>query len=197
VKSLRLCALTETKFGLRVGFVDITQKPPKSYYMRVGEVSEDGIEVVDADYDLEGALLRKGSEEQWIYLKGDLGAGGPQPGGIARPGGGISPPGPPRTAMAGPPGAALVGPGGPGSDPTQGRVGYYARRLQRREEILEQRRKEDQERQKVGAEDLQKQLREYNLQLIRAKGQLGPPLPIPLTEEEDTQLVKEGVLPPR
>jgi hypothetical protein len=50
VKNLRLCALTETKYGLKVGFLDITKKPPKSYYLRVGQ-NEDGIEVADADYD--------------------------------------------------------------------------------------------------------------------------------------------------
>jgi hypothetical protein len=41
-----------------------------------------------------------------------------------------------------------------------------------------------------------KKLREYNLELIKAKGAKGPPLPIQLTPEEDDQLVKEGVLPP-
>ena len=48
-----------------------------------------------------------------------------------------------------------------------------------------------------GKEELEKRLREYNLNLIRAKGGAGPPLPIPLTTDEDKQLVTEGVLPAR
>lgn len=44
----------------------------------------------------------------------------------------------------------------------------------------------------TGAE-LEKHLQDYQMDLIR-KGE--PPLPIPLTKEMDSQLVKEGVLPP-
>jgi hypothetical protein len=39
-------------------------------------------------------------------------------------------------------------------------------------------------------------LEAYQMDLIRAKGAKGPPLPIPLTPDMDAQLVKEGVLPP-
>ena len=42
--------------------------------------------------------------------------------------------------------------------------------------------------------ELEKQLREYQMEVIR-KGL--PPLPIPLTPEQDAQLVQEGVLPPQ
>ena len=44
-------------------------------------------------------------------------------------------------------------------------------------------------------EELKQHLREYNLELIRARGALGPPLPIELTPEEDAILQQEGVLP--
>ena len=47
-----------------------------------------------------------------------------------------------------------------------------------------------------GAE-LEKYLQEYNMELIRAGGELGPALPIELTPDQDAQLVSEGVLPPR
>jgi len=177
IKALRLVAITYSKFGLKVGFLDITKKPPKSYYLRVGQ-SEDGVEVVDADYDLEGALLRKGNEEHWIYLKGESG-GGPAAG-AAGPG------------MAGAAGARPVT-----GSADQDRQGYYARRKQRRDEILEARRKAMEERDRLSAEELRKQLRDYNMELIRARGEKGPALPIPLTEEEDSKLVEEGVLPPR
>ena len=177
IKALRLVAITYSKFGLKVGFLDITKKPPKSYYLRVGQ-SEDGIVVVDADYDQEGALLRKGDEEHWIYLKGESGGG-------------------PAAGAAGP-GYHTAGGARPVTgDPAPGTQGYYARRKERRDEILEQRRRANEEREKLGSEELRQQLRTYNLELIRARGEKGPPLPIPLTEDEDDQLVNEGVLPPR
>jgi len=43
---------------------------------------------------------------------------------------------------------------------------------------------------------LQKQLQDYQMELIRAQGAKGPPLPIVLTPSMDAQLVSEGVLPP-
>lgn len=45
-------------------------------------------------------------------------------------------------------------------------------------------------------EALEKHLKDYQMELIRAGGQKGPPLPMELTPEMDDQLVKEGVLPP-
>jgi len=46
---------------------------------------------------------------------------------------------------------------------------------------------------KPTGEELEKHLRDYQMDVIR-KGLT--PLPIPLTQEMDDQLVKEGVLPP-
>jgi hypothetical protein len=43
---------------------------------------------------------------------------------------------------------------------------------------------------------LEEHLKNYQMELIRAKGEKGPPLPLELTPEMDEQLVKEGVLPP-
>jgi hypothetical protein len=43
---------------------------------------------------------------------------------------------------------------------------------------------------------LEEHLKNYQMELIRAKGEKGPPLPLELTPEMDDQLVKEGVLPP-
>ena len=39
-------------------------------------------------------------------------------------------------------------------------------------------------------------MQEYNMELIRAGGDLGPALPIELTPDQDAQLVREGALPP-
>ncbi|MBN1676808.1 MAG: hypothetical protein JXR37_37540 [Kiritimatiellae bacterium] len=44
--------------------------------------------------------------------------------------------------------------------------------------------------------ELENHLQNYNAELIRAGGELGPPLPIPLSPELDAQLVREGHLPP-
>lgn len=44
---------------------------------------------------------------------------------------------------------------------------------------------------------LEKHLHDYQMELIRARGAKGPPIPMPLTPEMDDQLVKEGVLPPQ
>jgi hypothetical protein len=73
------------------------------------------------------------------------------------------------------------------------RLESYADKLRRR--------REERERQaaavpevKLSPEELEKQLKEYQMKVIR-EGL--PPLPIPLTKEMDDQLVKEGVLPPQ
>lgn len=71
INDLKLTAITEKGDEVRVGFVNIKSNPPKSYFLYIGE-NEDGIEVVDADYDAESALLRKDSEESWIYMDGRI-----------------------------------------------------------------------------------------------------------------------------
>jgi len=165
VKELRMCAVIESDLGIRVGFVNIKSKPSKSYFLYVGE-SEDGIELVDADYEMEAALLRKGTEEHWVHMtrgSGDLNqAAGSQ------------------SARA---------PLGAQSQKRKERLSYAERLRQRREAMRTRMRTPP----KLTGEDLEKHLKEYQLELIR-KGM--PPLPIPLTREMDDQLVKEGVLPP-
>jgi len=49
---------------------------------------------------------------------------------------------------------------------------------------------------RLTGETLKKHLQSYQMDLIRAGGSKGPPLPMALTPEMDEQLVKEGVLPP-
>lgn len=165
VKELRMCAITESDLGIRVGFVNIKSKPSKNYFLYVGE-SEDGIELVDADYEMEAALLRKGTEEHWVYMtrgSGDLNrAAGSQ---------------------------SASGPRAAQSRNGKGRLSYAERLRQRREAMQSRMRTPP----KLTGEELEKHLKEYQMELIR-KGM--PPLPIPLTQEMDDQLVKEGVLPP-
>jgi len=68
------------------------------------------------------------------------------------------------------------------------RTSYAERRRQR-----EERRRAPPPKPKYTGEELERHLREYQMECIR-RGL--PPLPIPLTPEMDAQLVAEGVLPP-
>jgi hypothetical protein len=162
-KTLKMCAITQDDVtGLRVGLVDI--KSNKNYFMAVGDV-EDGMELVEADYAAEKALLRKGPEQYWISMSDAAGsvamvsaASGPAVGrGVF--GGGLVTPLPPT-----------------------------------RREIPRQSKLRDSG---LKGEALEKHLQEVQMRLVRAKGEEGPPLPVPLTREMDDQLVAEGVLPPQ
>jgi hypothetical protein len=176
VRTLRLCALKKSNGGVKVGFIDISQKPERSYLMYVGE-SVDGIEVAEADFIEEKALLRKDGEEYWIYMDGRAtDASG-------------------EVQIAAAPMAMSV--------TSRGRVltrprtvvppdGSYLARLRDRREALAQR-NEAIRNSPLQGEALEKHLQDYNLDLIR---QGMPALPIPLTEDQDQQLVQEGFLPP-
>lgn len=69
------------------------------------------------------------------------------------------------------------------------RMSYAERRAARQQ----QRQQEPPPEPKYKGEELERHLREYQMEVIR---QGLPPLPIPLTPEMDAQLVAEGVLPP-
>lgn len=163
----KMCAVKETDDGIWVGFIEA--KTSKSYYLKIGE-EEDGIQVVDADYDLEKALLRKGAQEGWITM-GKGGTGGA--------------PGMPLGMLMSAPGV------GAGTNRTS-----YAERRRQRLADMEARRKAMAEVPKIPPEEMQKKLEEYQMELIRQRGSNGPPLPLPLTPEMDDQLVAEGILPP-
>ncbi len=175
VKDLRMVAITESQAGVCVGFMNISQKPPKPYYLYVGG-SEDDIQLMEADYDGEKALVRKDNEQFWMTM--GSGAAVQED---------VSPP----TASAGrgairsnTPPAASAGP----SD-NERPMSYAERRRQK----IEQMQAQAQEARNLSDEEAEKRLREYQMKLIR-EGKT--PLPIPLTEEMDATLVKEGVLPP-
>jgi hypothetical protein len=176
INDLRMCAVTEQNDELRVGIVDI--KNNKSYLFRLGETQDD-ITLVDADYQEECALLRKGAEEYWISLKGDATSGSPASGtpGVYRSS--LIPPAAGGSAVASSAAAAVHE--------------SYADRLRKRREATRERVVEPPQMTEV---QLQEHLKQYQMELIRAGGDKGPPLPIPLTPEMDAQLVSEGVLPP-
>lgn len=73
----------------------------------------------------------------------------------------------------------------------QGRRMSYAERRAARQQQRQQ--QEPPAEPKYKGEELERHLRDYQMEVIR---QGLPPLPIPLTPEMDAQLVNEGVLPP-
>ncbi len=170
-RTLRLCALIELADGtVRAGIVDTQTK--STFYLRPGE-SEEGLDLLSVDLEDEVATVRKGGLTVDLKMEGGSAAA------AARP--------PPVTAVtrrmtyaerrrmrAAPPATNPGTPGGasapvvaqPAPPPPQPRLTGKA---------------------------LEKHLREYQLEVIR---QGLPPLPIPLTPQQDAQLVKEGVLPP-
>lgn len=75
----------------------------------------------------------------------------------------------------------------------QGRPSYEERRRMRRAE-LEREQQEPPPQPRYTGEDLTKHLQDYQMEVIR---QGLPPLPIPLTQEMDQQLQREGILPPQ
>ena len=224
VRNLRMVAITEGPDGtLRVGLVSVARparpvrvrpgqpRPPapppvaqQSYYLRVGETSADGITLVDANYDEEKALLRKDDEEHWISM-----------------GGGVTEaPGQTAAADVPRPTVTVAGPRSDGSRtvtvtgsrrrdaaaPTAVRAHpqtmSYEERRKWREEVIRRRqqravlpRDQDATGAPITPEERQRRLQELNMELIRARGEKGPPLPIQLTAEQDAQLVEEGVLP--
>ncbi len=170
-KNYRLVGITRGDADdVSVGIVDIGSNPAKSIFLNLGSSDQD-LMLVDADFELEGALIRKGRDEKWLYL------GGSMPGGSSM-----------TTARTSASGATKA---------TSKGVSSYIERMRARRArgrtvttVIQP--------SKLKGEELKKHLQEYNMELIRkaAKGDGGaPPLPIPLTPEQDKQLVEEGVLP--
>ena len=178
VKDLRMCAITESPAGIRVGFVNIRIKPPRPYYLYIGDV-EDEIELVDADYEKEGVLLRKGGEQFWMYMGGAPVATAPA---VANGKSSKN-----RATIFRPPASQSSNARSSLSKATSN--SSYAERRQKR---LEQMRKRAEDKRKLSEDQVEEKLQNYQMDLIR-KGLT--PLPIKLTPEMDRQLVEEGVLP--
>jgi len=179
VQELRLVAMTESPAGLRIGFMNTRKKPPRTYFLYVGE-SEDGILLADADYDGARALVSKDGQEYWLRIGEGSEAAASAPASAATP-----------AERANRTGAIRAG-AGAAANPADTRDSYAARRQQRQQRLEEIRARAEASRQ-LSEEEVERQLREYQMRLIR-EGRT--PLPIPITEEMDRQLVQEGILPP-
>jgi hypothetical protein len=168
--SLKLVVLEmdEETGVVRAGVVD--QAAHKNYFLTIGE-EEDEVKLVDADFVGDRALIRKSGQEVWLAL-------------------------------------------GVGSDKGKAPAEDSPPEIARRQRVRELMQARAQARvaaaqsltnappappparpQFKNNEEMQAYYRKINMDLIRAGGRKGPPLPIPLTPEEDDQLVKEGVLP--
>jgi hypothetical protein len=175
-RNMRVCFMDNALDGLRVVIVD--NKENKTYDLGVGE-SDDGLTLLSADYDREMAFVQKNGFSQWIDSKGLSSETALSPG---------------KGSTSSRPSSSVTRSVATKSNT---RSAALAERRRRREEVLQQRRDAIAAREAVEDKDaLRQRLSEYNMDLIRAGGSLGLPLPIPLTKEQDDQLVAEGVLPP-
>ncbi len=177
IRDWRMCAISEDESGVRVGLINI--KDNANYFLYVGE-SDGGVELVSADYEKESAVLRSGTETGELNMGSGAGVGG-----------------------SANPVTATTAASDQASATATRRMSYIERLRERRKAAEEMKQKEEEKRKEkeekkspASGEEVQKHLQDYNMELIRAGGDLGPPLPIPLTPEQDAQLVNEGVLPP-
>lgn len=169
---LKMVAITDRAGQIRVGFVDSSEKPPKTYFLFVGD-AQNGYQVVSADYERETAVLRKDGHELQLSMSAPTGsASSPVTADSAR-----------QVSAGARPSATLVS--RRRSAPRVLSPGRQAR--------LEERRRRAEIIPELHGQVLEKHLQEYNLQAIRSGA---PALPIPLTPEQDAQLVQEGILPP-
>ena len=174
VEDYSLTMLTENEDGsISIGLWN--KKTQTSIILGVGDADKDeGIELVSADYEKSEVELKKGEEVKKLSANSSSPPSIPQ----ARQGGPISQ-AKPRIVSA--------------------RKSYAERRAERRRQLLERRKQQASQQNapapqpKYTGDELQQHLEEYQMEVIR-KGL--PPLPIPLTEDMDEQLVEEGVLPP-
>ncbi|MFH0953181.1 MAG: hypothetical protein V1873_02505 [Verrucomicrobiota bacterium] len=166
-RNIRMSALLESNDGeIRIGLIDLQSN--QNFFLGVGDV-ENGVELVSADYEKEEAVIKKGDEMALIKLQsGDIQPLTPEQ---------------QREQMNQPP-------------PSSSRRPSYAERRLARQQQRQQTPPAPQApppQPKYTGEELEKHLRDYQMEVIR---QGLPPLPIPLTPEMDQQLVTEGVLPP-
>jgi len=169
-KHYSMCAITDSYGDIMVGFIDKAQKGgEKYYYLRVGE-SEDGITLVEADYANESAKLSKDGQEFWIDMTG------------------------PKLSNTS--GSSSAQPLIARTSSSQSNESYSSRLKRQRESRITVESRIRYPKENMTKEEITEHLRNLNMELIRAQGSKGPPLPLQLTPEDDAQLVSEGVLPP-
>lgn len=217
-KQIAMVAVNRTPRGkIAVGFIDKNAKPPRNYYLNVGDTSG-GFTVLEADFEEETAMIEKDGVS--IALK--LGKGvipKPEKNGQeanaandnADPAAATPSPQPTRPALAPSRFAGRSGMPGLRNAPSIGgapnaRPGLsYADRVRERKaqetreaaardrEAKRQMEAEVEKRLEASKADAAKREREINIELIK-RGE-APVSDIELTEEEDAALVEAGALP--
>ncbi len=160
--------------GLRVGIVN--DRTQEYFDLGLGE-EESGIKLEAADEKQQTAVVSQNGQFDTITM--DRGANTPLASSQWQPGQAI-----PAGGAGGPPSAG---------QPSGGQLSYAERRKAREERRRQMLAQPPPDPQYTG-EELERHLQDYQMEVIR---QGLPPLPIPLTEEMDEQLVNEGILPPR
>jgi len=168
-RGLRLCAIVDSEHGVRAGLLNTLMRPTKSYFLYIGG-SEDGVELLDADFEKEGVLLRQGSDTFWLYMRDQPAAG-------------------PHASQA--PGFRAAAPPVPATLAST-KLSYAERRRQR----IDAMRRKAREAQSAASPELSEEviaqrLQEYQMNLLR---QGKTPLNMTLSPEAEEQLIREGVL---
>lgn len=163
--------------GTCAGIVD--QQTQKSYVLFLGQPIPEGMELREVRMEAEEAVIRIGTETITLKISSGTGAAPNAPGSLRTSGMSRTRPYPGRSL--GPSTSSRITSLPARTPPAPSPVAPVASPAPPSPPALQ-------------GQELEKHLREYNLQNIRNGG---PPLPIQLTPEEDEQLVKEGVLPAR
>lgn len=206
-RQVDMVAVNRTPRGkIAVGFIDKGEKPPKNYYLNVGD-SSGGFTVVDADFTEETATIEKDGVSICLKLgKGMIPKKGAEE--VSAPAVPPVPPSQPQVQAPPPqPSVTTVGRlglrrAGSGGRPVVDRNSYLEKLRQRQanrsaqtqentEEIAKLR-EEIRKSAEQSKEEAAKRERQINLDLI-ARGQ-EPLSPIVLTPEEDAELVRKGAL---
>lgn len=197
-KQIRLCAVTRTNQGIAAGLIDSSANPPKNHYLYVGD-SADGITLVNADVDAETAEIEKDGASLTFTLTGIKTPAAVTPAITPRPLPVISTATPSAIPFRITP-RPLVSPFAPnpgGVTTSNFSSATYLERLKKRREELQAQNAANlaglnKTTETLVTEAARAAMRKRNMDMIRrGEGSLG----IPLTAEEDAQLVKEGVLP--
>jgi len=162
--------------GIRVGLIDLQGNI--SLLLKIGE-AESGIQLISADLQAETVVVRRGGEN--IVLRLDNGALRTSDSATFTP---IQKLADSRTSVTDPAAGVL-----------QRRELALSRIQARRDSAMQARGEPSPDLfKKVTGPELERKLQEYQMEVIR---QGLPPLPIPLSEKMDDQLVSVGVLPPQ
>lgn len=68
-RQIRLCAVTRTEQGVAAGLIDSSYKPPRNYYLYVGDEMDD-LKLVSASVEEETAVIERNGVQQTFTLTG-------------------------------------------------------------------------------------------------------------------------------